>query len=432
MKRLWMISLLFFISIASFAQTINTVKLDSLFNHLHDKQLAMGAIFITENGKPVYQRSFGKDHAATATYRIGSITKVFTAVMIYELIDQKKLSLKDTLSRFFPGLPHAGKISIADMLGHRSGLANFTAAKTNFDAWKEQPHTHEQLLDFISSQSPDFLPGTKADYNNSNYLLLGYILEKIYRQPYKDIVKNRIVRPLGLQDTYYGDSASFRGKEVASYKYFNHQWHQDKAVYLDNFSGAGALLSTPQDMGKFIKAVFDGKIISKSARDRMIKIEKDGYGWGLFPFGDSLHTGYGHNGKTEGFASSLQYYPQKKLAISYCTNGEVYPKDIILKEVWKICFDEPVTIPTFNAVTVSEQQLQPLIGTYAGDNGLQVIATVVNGRLVLETKGQQFALEAMSDRRFRNIPFGFFFFFDKAGRELEIHDASVTYRLHKQ
>jgi CubicO group peptidase (beta-lactamase class C family) len=348
--------------LSGFTQSVDRFKLDSLFDILSSRNLAMGAISIMQNGKIAYQRTVGKDHSPAATYRIGSITKVFTGIMIYELIDAKRLSLEDTLSEFFPDLPNAGKITIAEMLGHRSGLANFTAPANNFDTWKEQPQTHEQLLTFIRGQRPDFPPGTKADYNNSNFLLLGYILEKIYRKPYKDIVKERIIQKLGLHDTYYGDHAGFQGSEAASYKYFDNQWRPEKAVYLDNFSGAGAIISTPNDLCTFITAIFSGKFISKASLARMTRIEKDGYGWGMFSFGDSLHTGYGHNGKTEGFASSMQY---------------------------------------------------------------------ANSSLVLETRGQQFTLDALSDREFRNVRFGFFFDFDKDGRQLVVHDAATTYWLHK-
>jgi CubicO group peptidase (beta-lactamase class C family) len=352
--------------------------------------------------------------------------------MVYELIDAKKLSLADTLSEFFPGLPNAGRITIAEMLGHRSGLANFTASTTNFDTWKEQPKTHEELLAFIKNQPPDFAPGTKADYNNSNFLLLGYILEKIYKKTYKEIVTERIINRLGLKDTYYGSQAGFQGREAASYKYFNSEWKQDRAVYLDDFGGAGAIISTPSDLCLFIQAVFDGKLVSKTSLERMKHIEPDGYGWGLFPYGDSSHTGYGHNGKTEGFGSSIQYYPAARLAIAYCTNGEVYPKAIILDHIFNTCFGLPDRLPTFDTVSLTQQQLQAYTGTYSGDGGMQVSGRVDNGRLVLETRGNQFILNALSGHAFWNVPFGFFFDFDEDGKNLRISDVDDIYYLKKQ
>lgn len=413
-------------------QAIDRARLDSFFDQLSANQLAMGSIAITHHGKVVYQRSFGDGQTPATTYRIGSITKVFTAVMIYQLIDAKRLSLDDTLSEFYPDLPNAGRITIAELLGHRSGLANFTALSLGFDTWKYQPQSHQQILARISGQQPDFAPGEKADYNNSNFLLLGYILEKIYQRPYKELVTERITRKVGLTNTYYGDHAGFEGQETASYKYFDNQWQAEKAVYLDNFAGAGAMISTPGDLCKFIGAIFDGKLISRSSLDRMKRIGKDGYGWGLFPYGDDAHAGYGHNGKTEGFASSMQYYPERDLAIGYCTSGELYPKDLILDEVFSICFSGGGEIPHFNVERLTDQQLQPFVGMYKGDGGLQISAAADSGRLVLVLKGRPFVAEAFSDHEFRNIPYGFFFDFDPDGKRLVIHDASSTYILRKQ
>jgi D-alanyl-D-alanine carboxypeptidase len=285
MKKTLFLALAVLGGIAGFTQTIDRKRLDSLFGVLEANNLAIGSITITQDGKPVYQRNFGKGSVAGATYRIGSISKIFTAVMIYELIDQKKLLLIDTLSEFFPQVPNAGQITIAELLGHRSGIADFTAMATGFDHWKGQAHTHDQLVGYITSQDPAFSPGAKADYNNSNFLLLGYILESIYQKSYKEIVTERIINKLGLPNTYYGDHSGFQGKEAASYKYSDSKWQEEKAVYLDNFGGAGGMISTPDDLCKFVRAIFDGKFISKASVARMTQIEKDGYGWGMFSFG---------------------------------------------------------------------------------------------------------------------------------------------------
>ncbi len=310
--------------------------MDSLINNLASHNLAIGSMAISIGGKVVYQRSFGKDQTPATEYRIGSISKLFTATLVYQLIDAHKLALNAQLSNYFPQLPNSTRITIAELLGHRSGLANFTN-NTGYDDWKEQPKTHEELLAMIKNQKPDFEPNAKADYNNSNYLLLSYILEKIYNKPYKNIVTERIIKKLNLNHTYYGTKPGFQHGEAISYHYVNNEWKRDKPAYLDNFSGAGAIISTPPDMLKFINALFTYQLISKRSLDTMRTI-KDGYGEGLFPYGDEKHDGLGHNGKTEGFGASLQYYPEKKLAIAYCTNGEVYPKAEILNDIFKICF----------------------------------------------------------------------------------------------
>jgi len=212
----------------SFAQQINKAKLDSLFDNLDEHNLGMMSIAIEKNGRIVYQKATGKAvmdsnkliKADISTgYRIGSITKMFTAVITFQLVQEKKLSLDDTLKRFFPDLPNADRITIRELLYHRSGLANFTS-NDNFDEWKDKPHTHEQLLNFIRQQKPDFEPNAKADYNNSNFLLLTYIIEKICDRQYKEILNERVINKIGLTQTYYGES-SMKNTEAASYKYFN-------------------------------------------------------------------------------------------------------------------------------------------------------------------------------------------------------------------
>src|SRR3954464_3902415 len=123
MKRLASLSVLLFIGLTTFSQSVNRAQLDSFFNALDTHHLAIGSIMITSAGKSVYQRSFGKDQTDQTEYRIGSITKVFTAVMIYQLIEAKKLTLDTKLAAYYPELPNAEKITIAELLGHRSGLA---------------------------------------------------------------------------------------------------------------------------------------------------------------------------------------------------------------------------------------------------------------------------------------------------------------------
>ena len=425
---------------ASYAQNLNRKKLDSLFNVLQENNLAMGSIAISANGKLIYQKAFGsavinntdKIPATENTeYRIGSITKMFTAVIIFQLVEEKKLALNDTLSNYFPELPNARQITISNMLYHRSGLANFTS-NTNFDNWKDKPKTHQELLALIKEQKPDFEPNTKADYNNSNYLVLSFIIEKVCKKPYKDVLNERVIKKLGLNQTYYGNDSNPNPKEAASYKYLNNQWKADKAAWLDNFCGAGAIISTPSDMLKFMNALFIGRLLTQNSLNQM-KTMIDGYGMGIFPYKFDTHNGFGHNGKTEGFASSLTFYPQDQLTIAYCTNGEVYHKADILDGVLNIYFNKPYTIPTFKPVKLNEEVLNPYIGTYSsGPSGIQVICTKNGDDLQLETRGQKMNLIALKDNKFWSKEFGFFFEFERAGKKMTIEDVEDYYELKKQ
>lgn len=193
----------------TYPQAPNTKKLDSLFSTLQQHELANGSIAVSLNGKIVYQRAIGfaalegnKKIAPdiNTKYRIGSISKMFTAVMIFQLIGEGKLHLSDKLATYFPQLPNADKITIKNMLYHRSGLHDYTH-DTNFPDWMNKPKTHKELLQIIAGKGADFEPDAKADYCNSNYLLLSYIIEKIDKAPYATALEKRITTKLGLTHT---------------------------------------------------------------------------------------------------------------------------------------------------------------------------------------------------------------------------------------
>ena len=172
----------------SFAQTLNTVKLDSLFQILETKDKFMGSIAISENGKLLYTKSIGKDdietdrHSSILTkYRIGSISKMFTSCLIFKAVEDGKINLNQTIEKYFPTIVNANKITIGNLLNHRSGIHNFTNDE-NYLSYNTEPKSEKQMIEIIANGKSDFEPNSKADYSNSNYVLLSYILEKTYKK----------------------------------------------------------------------------------------------------------------------------------------------------------------------------------------------------------------------------------------------------------
>lgn len=173
------ILVLSFLSLSSLGQTLNIAKLDSFINSLSSRELAMGSLTISIDGNVQYQKALGYSYIdgskkikadVHTKYRIGSVSKIFTAVMILQLVEEGKISLDQKLSAFYPNLLNSGKITIRQMLYHRSGLHDYTK-DTNFREWMDQPKTHDDLLKIIQEKRIDFEPDAKADYSSSNYLL---------------------------------------------------------------------------------------------------------------------------------------------------------------------------------------------------------------------------------------------------------------------
>src|SRR5215471_9913791 len=194
---------------AGYAQALDKAKLDQFFDRLAEKNKAMGSLTIAKDGKVVYTRAIGyaqidgttkKPLTATSRFRIASITKTYTAVMILQLVEEGKLKLTDTLDKFFPHVPNAQKITILQILSHRSGIPN---VRRDQATWKPgAPVTKDEMLALIVKGAPEFEPDTKNSYSNSGYYLLNLIVEKLTGKSYDQALEQRINSRIGLKDTY--------------------------------------------------------------------------------------------------------------------------------------------------------------------------------------------------------------------------------------
>ena len=405
-------------------QNINKPKLDSLFNILAEKNKAMGSLTISKSGTVLYSRAIGyslisdkdKVFATEKTkYRIGSISKMFTATMIFQLIEEGKLNLVTTVDKYFPNLPNANKITISNLLNHRSGLHNFTADST-YETWMTKPKTHDEILAIISKNGVDFQPNEKFTYNNSNYVVLGYIIEKICDKSYKDILQEKIISKIGLTNTYYGDKTNFKNNESYSYQYVSN-WEQQPETDMSIPGGAGAIVSTPIDLTQFIEALFSLKLVSQNSLNLM-KTITDGYGMGMFQMPFDIKKAYGHNGGIDGFESILLYFPEDSLSVAYCTNGQVYSLNDILIGVLSIYFDKDYSLPTFSksTFTLKIKDIDKYLGVYSSTQiPLKITITKGDSTIIAQATGQSsFPLEATEKDKFQ---------FDQAGIKMEFNTA---------
>ncbi|MGB3079356.1 MAG: serine hydrolase domain-containing protein, partial [Saprospiraceae bacterium] len=401
-KLIYVLLLASFWSSVAYAQKINKAKLDSLFSLLAEKNRAMGSVAISKNGKILYNNAIGyssiterenKPATTKTKYRIGSISKMFTATMIFQLIEEKKLKLTETLDTYFPGIQNAKKITISNLLNHRSGIHNFTDDE-EYANYMTLPKTEDEMIAIISKNKPDFEPDEKASYSNSNFVILGYIIEKITKKPYATNLAERITSKIGLTDTYYGGKTNIADNESYSYSYTN-QWDIEPETDMSIPGGAGAIVSTPVDLTKFVGALFSYKLVSKESLSRM-KTMTDNYGMGMFQMPFYTRKGFGHNGAIDGFGSTVGYFPDDSLAIAYCTNGQVYGMNDILIGVLSIYFNTEYTLPIFSTIQIKPEELDIYTGTYSSAE-LQIKITVTkNGStLMAQATGQpSFPLEA--------------------------------------
>ena len=271
-----------------------------------------------------------------------------------------------------------------------------------------------EMVGIIAGSPSDFEPDGKADYSNSNFVLLTFILEKTFKKTYAELVRQKITAPLGLKSTYYGGKINPSANEAFSYQY-KAKWEKEPETDMSIPAGAGAIVSNVSDLSGFIEALFDGKLISAASLEQMKSI-RDGYGMGMFEIKIADKTGYGHNGGIDEFTSMLAYFPADKTMLALTSNGKMFSMNKIAKAAIDWQSGKPVEIPEFKSYTYKNttEALDALVGVYGSpDMPLKITITRDGTTLVAQGDGQSaFPLDAEA----RNI-----FRFDTAGIVLEFN-----------
>ncbi len=339
MKRVFLVVFLL-IGVKLIAQDFDKSKLDSLFFLLETNQKGMGSVSIFLDEKEVYHNSYGYSNIennikinSETKFRIGSISKMFTSPIILMLIEEGKLSLNTKLSNFFPEIRNADKITIENMLSHRSGIYNFTNSK-KYNSYRTKSLTKSQLVKEISDNGSSFKPNKKYKYSNANYVLLSFIAEKIEGIEFKEILKKRICKPCSLNNTYYGSKISDENNEAHSYKRVNDSWNLIKETNMNIPAGAGAIVSNPKDLNIYLNCLFKNHVVSKQSLKMMME-SIDGYNFGMMQKQFNNRKHYGHNGGIDGFGAKSYYFPKERVSISYLTNS-LPGTTMSMNEVWNI------------------------------------------------------------------------------------------------
>ena len=425
-----------FLPVADFAQTINKAKLDSFFTSLSVNNKAMGSIAISRNGKMLYRNAIGyslysDDKKIPATenskYRIGSVSKIFTAAIIFQLIEEGKISLTTRLENYFPQYPNGSMITINNLLNHTSGIRNITSVES-----KGTPRTEEEMLTIMAEKTPKHKPGKKLSYSNSNFLLLGYIIEKICRKPYADVLQERIVSRIGLSNTYYGHANDMEKNECLSYR-FNNGWKQQPQTDLSIPGASGGLISTPTDMVFFIEALFSKKIVSETSLNQMKTITA-GEGMGLREFEFDKKKVLGYIGRIDEYESVLAYFPGDSLAIALCSNGRVYPMQGIVTGSLNIYFDKIYSIPDFKLSTIKPGHLKKYTGVYASSEiPVRIKISRHKQKLIAQPSGySSYPLEAIGFDKFKNDEASVAIEFDPVKNAMKLRRGDMSYIFIKQ
>ena len=261
-------------------------KLDSYMNEQVREKKFSGSILVAQKGKVLISKGYGManyeldvPNSADTKYSIGSVTKTFTATAVMKLAEKKKLSIDDKLEKYLPDYPHGDKIRISNLLEHTSGIPDFTDFPDFMDTVRDY-RTPDQLIEIFKDKPLEFEPGSKAQYSNSGYVLLAYIIEKVTGQEYEQYLKKEILEPLVMKDSGQIDTKKVLKNRASGYCILNGEIENSDYSDMSYAFGGGSLYSTVNDLYKWDRAFHSGKVLNKASINRMFTPNKDGFGFG--------------------------------------------------------------------------------------------------------------------------------------------------------
>jgi D-alanyl-D-alanine carboxypeptidase len=313
-----------------------------------------GAVLVAVDGRPVLRRGVGladRELGVAATpemkFRIGSITKQFTATAILQLQEAGKLSIDDPVSKYYPDAPAAwSKITLRELLTHTSGIPSYTALPAFFDREGRLPHTPDELIRLTRDKPLEFEPGAGYAYDNSGYILLGYVVEKVSGERYADYLKRYIFEPLGMTGSGYDEDAPIIAGRARGYQRGpDGAWRNAPFLDMSVPFAAGSLYSTVDDLLRWDQALYAARPLSSASLKAMLTDYGHHYG-----FGFEIDQKWGqdriwHNGGIHGFTSSFQRYPKARVTAVALSNEITQSTDKLASDLAGLCLGADVYPP---------------------------------------------------------------------------------------
>ena len=297
---------------------------DAAASQFHTYGLFDGAVLVADHGEVVFEKGYGEadrawhvPNAPDTRFRIGSVTKQFTAALILQLVEEGKMRLDAPISAYLPDYPAepGRRITVRHLLTHTSGLPNYTSLPGFMQDRARNPYTPAELIGLFSGLPLEFEPGSQFRYSNSGYIVLGALVEAVTGRPYDEVLQERLLTPLGLADTGYEHNADVIERMAHGYTRFGNRYAN--APYLDTSVpyAAGMLYATVRDLFRWTAALHAGKPFRNAATlDTMLTPLHAGYalgiGVGKMAVGEDSVRVVQHSGGINGFSAQLMYFPE--------------------------------------------------------------------------------------------------------------------------
>lgn len=384
-------------------------RLDEIAQSYVSNKQFMGSVLLVRDQTVLFNKGYGFANVewnvpndSKTKFRLGSVTKQFTAACVLLLEERGKLKTDAPVTKYLPNAPASwDKVTIYHLLTHTSGIPSFTDFP-DYASTEAFPTTPEKLVSRFRDRPLDFQPGEKFKYSNSGYVLLGYLIEKLSGQNYSQFVEENIFKPLKMQDSGYDSNSAIIPHRASGYTPDPEGIRNTGYVDMTVPFSAGALYSTTEDLVRWEQGLYSGKVLSAASLQKMTTPAKDNYAMGLVVSTENGHRKFSHGGSIEGFNTSLAYYPDDKLAVVVLGNVNGGAPDQIARQLGEVVHGQRVVLPTERKeVTLPPDTLAKYVGGYELAPGVVIRMTVENGQLMTQATGQpKFPLYAESESKF--------------------------------
>ncbi|HXW13327.1 MAG TPA: serine hydrolase [Terriglobia bacterium] len=406
-------------------------RMEQVIQSFVSDQHFMGSVLVARGNEIILDKGYGfailewgVANSPATKFRLGSITKQFTAASILLLEERGKLSISDPVKKYMPDAPAAwDKITIFNLLTHTSGIPNFTSFP-DYASLEPFTTTPTQLVKLFRDKPLDFPPGEKMSYSNSGYVLLGYLIEKISGESYEKFVQENIFTPLGMKDSGYDSNSAIIPHRAAGYSPGPNGPINAGYINMTVPLSAGGLYSTTEDLLRWEQGLFGGKLLSPASLQKMTTPFKNDYACGLM-----VHTANGrkliaHGGGIEGFNTILAYYPEDNLTVVALSNinGQA-PQDIAAKLAALAHGEKVVLLSERKEVPVDPKLFEGYVGNYELAPKFILTVTREDDKLITQATGQpKVPIFAESEREFfaKAVDAQFTFVTDAQGRATEL------------
>jgi len=397
-KSFAFLSLVLFLRTNSYGQRKEEKRLAATLDNLIPKRLTAIApgcvVLITKKGNIIYKKAFGVSNLELnipmepdMIFRIGSITKQFTAIAVLQLVEQGKISLQDSIQKYVPDYPHKRyTITIENLLTQTSGIKDYMAISNPAD--ERTNYTPKQGVDYFKNEPLEFKPGSQFKYSNSNYYLLGYILEIITGKSYADYLQQNIFNKAGLHNTYYIDTTKNIPNVSQGYSRFDEKLEKAELENETTIYAAGGIMSNADDLFKWHQALYNNKLVTRESLNKAFTpyqfadgtYSEYGYGWFIKSLNGSKTIE--HSGSTDGFQSDEIYLPDKHVFVVTLFNCFEQDMDwvVLSNDIAKIAIGKPLN----NSIQLSTDFLKRYVGEYVFNVDHKLIVTLENGTLFIE------------------------------------------------